>query len=466
MKTRKSLLISLFIITTIIFSQIPQKSWADTLYIWFSSWDGSSWSTPHVVFPIDYTNATMNSFQKTSWQTEEHVYFIIYFNLTDRTEYYTASSDGVSWSDPGILDSFGAFPLGGYDVEYPSLATAGGTFNGCFAFSGSWGAATYMKPFNCSGTSLTLGAGGASGGTYNATGISIASCLDGIYDILVYHSRRTDLAVNITRLIRTYAVPQGSDNSLPYGEDYGANVANQILRYKTSSPYHLLVIAKAGNQSFHYNLVNATDRLFIHSSFLPMNAVGGAGKNDFCAVSEAENIGDPEKVHFVFINSSGIFYMKFESDSWSSPAALGITEASYPTLNVDDAGNLLLTYVLSGSVKYSTKTPDGSWSSAQTLAGNYEEAAYCSSNHNIDEGEIILIFTAYYPETVAGELVHDHLVLAAAFMVSCFILVFIIHLVYALSSGKTDVFLTLLFNYIIGAIMIAGLAVVMLALGG
>lgn len=64
----------------------------------------------------------------------------------------------------------------------------------------------------------------------------------------------------------------------------------------------------------------------------------------------------------------------------------------------------------------------------------------------------------------AQEMISENLGLAAALLITCFILVFIINLVYVLSSGKTENLVPVLTAYVIAAIMLAGLSLIMLTI--
>lgn len=409
MHRRISILFMLSLLPALLLMPISSQTY--TLYILFTSWDGSSWSTPTQIVEIDYANATRDSFQRKVWISDDGYYFVTYYNHSSHQTKYVASSDGDSWSAPITLDLFGVFPLSNIDVEYPALDHYYDVHEGILTFSGSRGAASYYSRFNCTDATLEEFVGG-SVAAQNATGGSIVSSLGGDYAYYVYHSNRTSAPIhNNTVLTRGYANSADTDNSMNYLD--GVAVANQLLKYKTSSPYHMLVISKMGNQSFAYNLINATSRDFEYDAFQSVGIVGGHSKNDFCAVSEAQAISDPEIVHLVFGNSSGLFYMKFESDAWNIPAALGVS-GSYITLNLDASGNLLLTYALGNTLYYMLKAPAGSWGIPQVLTSAYISPAYCSSNHNEQAGEICLVFTGTLETATAQSTISEYLGVAAA----------------------------------------------------
>ncbi len=462
MKKRRILsLIMLLILAAQPFLAVPVFSQVTTYYIYFSSWDGSSWSTPHQIVQVDYLNATWNSFQRKTWKTEEGCYFIVFFQLDSNTLEYVASTDGEVWEPSTQLFLFSTYPHGGFDVEYPSYDNYYVPHEGIMAYTGSADGAYYL-PFNVSGTTIQK-LTGAADGSHWPNGISIASSLAGDFSYRVFHRNRIIVPIqNDTLLLRAPAIQEDLDLSMPYGD--GMSIGCQVLRYLTESPYDMLTIQKAGNQSFHYNVIDATARDWMYDSFLPLSATGGHSHEDWCATSEAEQLGDPERIHLVFadVASSELYYMKFESDAWNSPAALGVT-GNYVTLNVDDSGNLLLTYVSANSIYYMTKPSGGSWSSPNVLT-TANNPGYCSSNHNEQDGEILLIYTDSVTTSTIQSSASENLAIAAALMISCFILVFIIHLVYALSSGKTENLVAILSSYIIGAIIIAALSVIMLSL--
>ena len=384
-------LLWLIVLSSLLLAALPvTHSYSSQLYVFISSWNGSSWTNPQIAVKVSSANATSDCYQRKVFKTTGNNYFVVFWNLSCKSIQYAASSDMNTWSAAVNLSSFGTFPLGSYNVVYPShLAGKDGTF----FYSGSNGASSFWDYFTVSGLVITKTAGGSLGGQQRASGTSHTSNLNGLWDMGIFHRNNT----NQVRLQRSPANSEDTTNSVPFGDptNTSASGGNQILNYKTSSPYHMIAISKGSDRKLYWSLVNETNRQYISDPFNDLGVTLGVGFNDFCATSEAQNVGDPEKIHLAFGNATGLYYLSFESESWSSITSLGVT-GNYPTLAVDSSANLILTYTANNLIYYKTKAPAGSWTASQVLGSSYINAAYLSSSQNEQSGEILLIWTANY----------------------------------------------------------------------
>ena len=77
-----------------------------------------------------------------------------------------------------------------------------------------------------------------------------------------------------------------------------------------------------------------------------------------------------------------------------------------------------------------------------------------------------IIFYVYGIPASAQASISSNLQLAAALMIGLFILVFIVHMIYMIDSGNSQNFVELLTGYVLSAIIICGLAIIMLSIGG
>jgi hypothetical protein len=188
------------------------------------------------------------------------------------------------------------------------------------------------------------------------------------------------------------ATRAGADTSVPYGGN--TTGGNQLLPYKSSSPYNMLALAKGSDAQLYYNIVNEPSGAFANPSFTAI-ALLGTGFSDFCAASEVQNVGDPERIHLVYIKGTGeLCYRKFENDAWSGETVLVASGASYPVVAVGEGGRLYVFYVKDGVIRL-LKFNGVFWESERTLFPNhaYDSPAYLSTNQNVQNGKICLVWT-------------------------------------------------------------------------
>jgi hypothetical protein len=209
--------------------------------------------------------------------------------------------------------------------------------------------------------------------------------LDGKLYILVHRSYNQLDALYIPDPWATgtrYAVA-----SINFSENSGGV---QLLNYKESND--MLVIIKQGTDNVLYSAILYENMTL---SSLTSIATLASGFNTFCVTSEFQNVGDPEKVHLVYIKSTGeLCYRKFENDAWSDETVLIASGASYPVIAAGKAGRLYVFYVKDNVIKL-LKYNGASWGSEETLfpEHTYNNPAYLSSNQNVQHGQICLVWT-------------------------------------------------------------------------
>jgi hypothetical protein len=322
-------------------------------------------------------------------------FFVIYWHGVDLKTYYVASSDGKTWTDPVAMFTFSVAPYygGNVDVYYPNRGSKDANnedIDLATYFTGSNGATAQWRPYIISGQTLTLKAGRVASGLIGAQGGSVLSNLSGEQDFAIYHQTH-GVETGIGLYGSSAYGTTDNDQSVPYGGTTTGGA--QILPYKTSSPFNMLALAKGSDDRLYYNIAIETTRLF-QNGFTAI-ATLGTGFSDFCAASEAQNIGDPERVHLVYIKSTGeLCYNKFENDEWGVEKVLVASGASYPVIVAGKGGRLYVFYVKDGAIKL-LKYNGASWGSEETLfpEHTYNNPAYLSSNQNVQNGQICLVWT-------------------------------------------------------------------------
>jgi hypothetical protein len=287
-------------------------------------------------------------------------------------------------------------------------------------------------------TSLTMSYPMPRGGNFdlmlkdsNSFYFVLLDALDGAWRLYNYRVDVTDLSLAIrglwtyslypnqifaSKLVRNlngkaYVVQHGNYGSrilyVPDPFDYGSYTsfsavgwsANsggvQLLNYKTSSPFYMLLIIKQGtDNTLFYGIVDP-ETLSLTTPMTSMNVTLPLGFSDFCAASEVQNVGDPERIHLVYIKGTGeLCYRKFENDAWSDETVLVASGASYPVVAVGEGGRLYVFYVKDGVIKL-LKFNGTFWENERTLFPNhaYDSPAYLSTNQNVQNGKICLVWT-------------------------------------------------------------------------
>lgn len=336
------------------------------------------------VVDVDGSDPTRDTYQRKVF-FDGTTFFIVYWDLGDKKVYFVASVDGETWSSKAELWAFSVAPYygGNIHIGYPNRGATdlgGQPYDFSIVFGGStgllnWNAMTILGQVlnDLSRTQLS--------GTWQ--GGSTVANFDATYDIWVFH-RSAFLSCG------TYASERATSTDVSYG---GATTGGcQILTYKTSSPYDLFVLAKGGDDKLYYNTVASFGNPY-RASFIEI-ATLGTGFSDFCGCSEAQNVGDPEKVHLVYIKSTGeLCYRKFEGDVLGGETVLVESGASYPVIACGASGRLYVFYVKAGKIMM--RKYDGSWlAQEQPFPGHsYHTPTYLSSNQNVQDGKICLVWT-------------------------------------------------------------------------
>ena len=298
---------------------------------------------------------------------------------------YSASEDGKNWSSPTVLrESSEPF---NFDVCYPNRGTK--DYNGedvdfAVYMLDKAGARSRWLPYVISDKTIIAKVGGSLGGLEDIRGGTCVSNLNGTRDYMITHESSPSRIITH----RTISYLDDYDTTIPYSSTSGGC---QLLPYKTSSPYLMLALAKGGDNKLYYNLVNEPTATFT-DSFKEV-ATLGTGFNDFCACSEAQNIGDPEIVHLVYIKDTGeLCYRKFENDAWSQEITLISEGATYPVIASGETGKLYVFYVKNGKIML--KRYDGAWQpEEEAFKGyTYNNPRYLSSNQNSQNGKICLVW--------------------------------------------------------------------------
>lgn len=185
-------------------------------------------------------------------------------------------------------------------------------------------------------------------------------------------------------------------------EDYLSNLPShsnssggiQLLPYKTSSPYDVLILCKQGTDNvLYYSTIddNTKDISVPMSSLVILTS----SFNDFCGCSEAQVIGDSERIHLVYIKSTGeLCYRKFEDGAWNSEIELIESGSSYPVIAVGDSNRLYIFYAKNSKIYL--KHYNGSLWKNEVIIDNdhtFTNPTYLSCNQNVQSGKICLTWT-------------------------------------------------------------------------
>jgi len=346
---------------------------------------------PQKVTGANRSDPTGNTYQRKVFYDGVD-FFIIFRDYNPATNYhpimYSVSDNGLLWDTSVLYNTDIPQYAGGLDVNYPNRGAkdgAGAAFNVSVHYSTS--SICYWRPYVISGRTLVAGNSLGSGQASPQAG-TIVSNLNGQYEYILFHR---DTTYRYVRTLRMPAITYDASVALSWGGT--TTGGNQLLPYKTGSPYKMLALCKGGDGKLYWNIVNEPTATFA-LSFTEI-ATLGTGFNDFCAASEAQNIGDPERIHLVYIKSTGeLCYRKFQNDSWSGETVLVASGASYPVIACGENGRLYVFYVKDGVIKL-LKFNGVSWESERTLfpSHSYNNPAYLSSNQNVQNGKICLVWT-------------------------------------------------------------------------
>jgi len=306
-------------------------------------------------------------------------FFVVYWESGDKRVKYVASADGETWTVATTLWTFAVGPYygGNVDIQYPNRGAkddSGNAFDVSMVFSGSNGANWNNYCFTISNQTLSVTGGWASS-SGDAQGGSIVADLDGAAEHWTYH-RGAYLAIGYAASVST------TTTEVPYGETTTGGA--KILTYQTKSPYGSLVIAKGGD-----------NKLYIWWAGVTAIATLGTGFSDFCASSEAQAEGDPERIHLVYIKSTGeLCYRKFENDALGSERVLINSGTSYPVVACGSSGKFYVFCVKDGKI-WVIYNNGKKWFKPVVFFPEHTctNPTYLSSNQNVQSGKICLVWT-------------------------------------------------------------------------
>jgi len=338
----------------------------------------ATYLTPQEVVDVDGVgDATRDTYQRKVFYDGAN-FFVVYWESDDKQVKYVASADGQTWSSPTVLWTFAIGPYygGNIDIQYPNKGAKdshGNSYDITLVFSASNGNSWNVYPFVILGQTLSLKSGW-SYATSGAQGGSIAADVDGVYEHWTFHVAAY-LGLGYQMSVST------TTTEVPYG---GTTVGGaQIVTYKTESPYDLLVLAKGSDNKLYYWYAGVFEV-----------ATLGTGFSDFCACSEAQNIGDPERIHMVYIKSTGeLCYRKFANETLGDEVVLVESGASYPVIAAGKGGKLYVFYVKDGKIKLRMYL--GSWHGEiePFKKHAFNTPTYLSTNQNVQHGRICLVWT-------------------------------------------------------------------------
>ena len=348
---------------------------------------------PQKVVETDEGDPTRDTYQRKVFYDSVN-FFVVYWDLSTLKIKYVTSTDGEAWSSSTDLltISSGLYYGGNVDIVYPNHGTK--DVNGASADLAihyvSGGDLAFWRPYVISGASLVLKVGRAQGGLQLAQGGSVLSNLNGSIDYAIFHQNHV-VTLGIGIHGSSSIGLMDSDQSVPYGGTTTGGA--QLLPYKTSSPFNMFALAKGSDNKLYYNIVIDPTGKF-QDGFSEI-ATLGTSFSDFCACSEAQAAGDPERVHLVYIKSTGeLCYNKFENDELGVEKVLVASGASYPVIAVGSGGKLYISYVKDGKIWVIHYR--GAWFKPVelfTADHTYNNPAYLSSNQNVQSGKICLVWT-------------------------------------------------------------------------
>jgi len=319
-------------------------------------------------------------------------FFLFYWVLADKRIYYVASSDGITWTSPTSLVLFSIAPYSGgnADINYPERGALSNDLKRvdmAMVMSGSNGASFNWDPYQISGQTLTQ-VQGSSYASSGAQGGSVLASLNLQYDYYTFHSTT---GVWIGRS----PASDSDQEALTLGTT--TTGGNQILPYKTSSPHNVFVLAKDASSVLKY-IIGEMAILDIAcrftGSFVSI-ATLNAGFSDFCGCSEAQEEGDPERIHIVYVKSTGeLCYRKFESDTLGNEKVLVSSGASYPVIAAGSNGKLYVFYVKDSKI-WVIHYNGSKWFKAVELFTKdhtYSTPTYLSCNQYVQTGKICLVW--------------------------------------------------------------------------
>ena len=383
-------LILSFLLVAALPAPICRAEESSTIYVWLSWNDSGVWATPVKAKAINYSSQLGDTFQSKVMYDGSYFYIAALDNVSLKVLYFSGQGNG-DWGDWTQLRSLPSLPYletGSIDLTLRNGSSTLGEY--CYA-SGSNGGTTYMAQISLSGGTMTSSNINGLAGKGSVQGGTIASLLDG-NDYSIWHR---DSTTNRIYLQKQGGTQDGATvSSVTHGNTTtGGNV---LVPYNTTAPYQALAIVKDASNTFYWNLFDPST--YATTSWVnawQQFAVGTSGFSDFSVTYEAN------AVHMVYLDASeNLMYNKFSNQAWGTASQVVASGSAYPTISIDGSGTLYLTYVAGGIVKCKSKTGAGSWSSEQSISGQYLNAASLSSSKVSQSGRISLVWSANEIPTV------------------------------------------------------------------
>jgi len=334
------------------------------------------------------SNLTLDTFQRKVFYHGGY-YYVIFWSANDSTLKYSSSLDGINWNTPTTLLTFGtAVPkLGGFgDLAYPrheQLSLGNQTFDVSIVIHRN--NLLYIRWWNAINGSLVSMTGTIAtslSGT-NAYGLHKFAALKGTWTDTWARAYQTFCETGIFAAIK-------GQSSLTISSTTGGN---QVLAYETQGNYYMLLISKDANNVLYSKRITPGGGL-IGDSWTTI-ATLSSGFSSFCACTEAQETGAPQRIHLAYIKLTGeLCYKKFENLTWGEEVTIESSGATYPVLATDTNGSVYLFYVKDGEIKKRIKT-GANWPDSITLISGhtFNSPIYLSTNQYVQNGKICLVWT-------------------------------------------------------------------------
>ena len=264
---------------------------------------------------------------------------------------YTSSVDGKAWENAQVF-TFSVAPGGGGNAGNIDMIFSLDKTRIYFCFGSSTAAARFYYA-SISGSTLSFAGCSMTG----IEGSVYGTCIGGNFEILLSGETRSGWLCSVASRRMFVGEPMRATgesegkyyaNTPPWADNTGGV---QIVKYKSTSPYNALMFVKDGNNVLYYTNIPDQDIVDFDHPLTSMDTTLSTGYSSFCACGEAQNIGDPERAHIVYIKSTGeLCYRKFENDAWSGETVLVTSGASYLVIAAGKGGRLYVFYVKDGKI--------------------------------------------------------------------------------------------------------------------
>jgi len=173
-----------------------------------------------------------------------------------------------------------------------------------------------------------------------------------------------------------------------YSDENGGSVT---LTREVGGADRAIYVVKDADNTLHWGYIDTT---FITYPPTSLGITCTSGFNTLSGCSETELGLGTGNQHIVYIKSTGELCHRSFNGSWSSETVLVESGASYPVIACGANGRLYVFYVKAGKIWY-RKFDGSSWiSSKVAFAGHsYHSPTYLSSNQNVQDGKICLVWT-------------------------------------------------------------------------